>query len=156
MFRCMTCGSFNRVPAHRPEGKATCGRCSGRLDLSGHPQPVTDAGLARALGSSPIPVLVDFWAPWCAPCVMAAPALEHVAHAFAGELLVLKVDTERCPLSAELHGVRGIPTFALFSHGQEQARQTGMLPHIQFGEWAARHLAAIRAYGDSPTAAAWS
>ncbi|HYV49559.1 MAG TPA: thioredoxin domain-containing protein [Myxococcaceae bacterium] len=150
MFRCTTCGAFNRVPQHRPEKKAFCGRCGGALDLSGHPQAATDAGLARALAASPIPVLVDFWAPWCAPCAMAAPALEQVGHAFAGELLVLKVDTERCPLSAELHGIRGVPTFAFFSGGMERARQTGMLPRAQFGEWVARHLAAIRTYGEGP------
>jgi thioredoxin 2 len=154
MFRCATCGAFDRVLEHRPERKATCGHCGGPLDLSGHPQAVTDAGLARALASSPIPVLVDFWAQWCAPGVMAAPTLEQVAHAFAGELLVLKLDTERCPLSAELHGISGIPTFALFSRGMERARQTGMLPRVQFGGWVARHLAAIRTYGDNPPAAA--
>jgi len=153
MFRCTTCGTFSRVPAHRPEERATCGRCGGAVDLSGHPQGVTDAGLARALAASPIPVLVNFWAPSCMPCAMAAPALEQVGHAFAGEVLVLKLDTERCPLSAELHGIRGIPTFVLFSGGMERARETGMLPRVQFGEWVTTHLAAVRTYGEGLPAA---
>jgi thioredoxin len=111
---------------------------------------VSDAALARALGRSPVPVLVEFWARWCAPCAMASSTLEQVARAFAGELVVLKVDVELAPLSAELHGVRGIPTFALFAGGMEQARQTGMLPSAQFNEWVTRQLAHLRAQGRWP------
>jgi thioredoxin 2 len=112
-----------------------------------------DAALARALGSSPVPVLVDFWAPWCAPCVMAAPLVDQVARSFAGELLVLKVDTERHPSAGARHGVRSIPTFALFSGGAERVRQIGMLPQAQFREWVARHLlAAQSSQAEAPNA----
>ncbi|HEY8209126.1 MAG TPA: thioredoxin TrxC [Myxococcaceae bacterium] len=144
MFHCTQCGAFNRVPECRPEDDATCGRCGASLDLSGHPQDMDDATLTRALGSSSVPVLVDFWAPWCAPCVMAAPLVDQVAQSFAGELLVLKVDTERHPAAGTRHGVRSIPTFALFSGGTERARQIGMLPKAQFREWVARHLLAVQ------------
>jgi thioredoxin 2 len=154
MFRCRQCETFNRVPDHRPEGKAICGRCGITLDLSGQPQAVGDMALARALESSPVPVLVDFWAAWCAPCVMAAPVLDQVGRAFAGQLLVLKVDLDRAPLAADLYGIRGVPTFVLFFDGRERARQIGMLPRAQFDEWVARHFASVHTYGDAGASAA--
>jgi len=154
MFRCTQCGWFARVPDRHRAATATCGKCGTGLDVSGRPQAVGDGSLSRALMTSPVPVLVDFWAAWCAPCVMAAPALDQIGRAFPGELLVLKVDIERAPRSAEMHGIRGVPTFVLFSGGMEQARQIGMLPRGQLSEWVARHLASVRAHGGA-AAGAW-
>jgi thioredoxin 2 len=138
MFRCPSCGAFNRVPADHPDGAPTCGRCKGALDLSGAPQAVDEAGFDRAVANSPIPVLVDFWAPWCGPCRMAAPILEQVGREQAGKLVVLKVNTDEHPGPSAKLGIRGIPTFIVFKDGREAARQAGVLPGNALGQWAAR------------------
>jgi thioredoxin 2 len=135
MFRCASCGAFNRVPATRPPGTPTCGRCQRALDVSGAPQDVDGASLQRAVQASPIPLLLDLWAPWCAPCRAAAPILAAVGHAQAGRLLVLKLNTQEHPDMAARLGVRGIPTFVVFAGGQEVARRSGLLPQPELERW---------------------
>jgi thioredoxin 2 len=135
MFRCGACGAFNRVPADKPAGTAVCGRCKSALDTSGKPQEVNAQGLEHALGASPLPVLVDFWAPWCGPCRAAAPILDSLARQRAGSLVVLKLNTEETPEPAQRLGIRGIPTFILFSAGAERKRLSGLLPAPEFSRW---------------------
>jgi thioredoxin 2 len=141
MFRCARCGAFNRVPERRPDGEPTCGRCQSSLDLSGAPQSVDAEGFARAVASSPVPVVVDFWAPWCGPCRMAAPIFEQVGRAQAGRALVLKVNTDEHPEPSARLGVRGVPTFIVFKGGREVARQSGVLPAPAMTRWVAEHSA---------------
>ena len=114
-----------------------CGRCQSRLELSGAPQNVDTARYSHAVANSPVPVLVDFWAPWCGPCRAAAPILEALAKSHAGRLLVLKVNTDDDPQPSAALGIQGIPTFVVFKDGVEQARQAGMLPAAQMKEWVA-------------------
>jgi thioredoxin 2 len=136
MFRCVSCGAFNRVREPRPPGQPTCGRCQRPLDLSGAPQEVDGEALWRAVGASPVPILLDLWAPWCGPCRAAAPILADVGRAQAGRLLVLKLNTEEQPQTASRLGVRGIPTFVVFSGGREVARRSGLMPRPELERWA--------------------
>ena len=135
MFRCPACGAFNRVPLPPPPGQPGCGRCHGSLDTSGQPQEVNGEALSRAVVSSPVPVLLDLWAPWCAPCRAAAPVVEAVGRAQAGRAIVLKLNTEEHPEAAASLGVRGIPTFVLYSGGREVARRSGLMQRAELERW---------------------
>ena len=112
-----------------------CGKCQKSLELSGAPQNVDAAAYARAVASSPVPVLVDFWAPWCGPCLAAAPILDQLARSNAGQVLVLKVNTDEHPGPSNALGVQGIPTFVLFRDGAELARQAGAMPAAAMQQW---------------------
>ena len=137
MFRCKSCGALNRVPPEKRSNasEAMCGRCKAPLDLSGAPQDVKAADLERAVSSSPVPVLVDFWAPWCQPCRVASPIVDEVARERGGRLITLKLNTEDEPAAASMHRIEGIPTFAVFRGGREVARRSGVLPKPQLSQW---------------------
>ena len=92
------------------------------------PIHVTDAGFEQSVLQSPLPVIVDFWAPWCGPCRMVAPTLEKLAKEYAGKLIVAKVDTDENPEWAGKFGVQGIPTMLFVSSGKVVHRQVGALP----------------------------
>jgi thioredoxin 1 len=92
------------------------------------PIHVTDAAFEKVVLKSTLPVLVDFWAPWCGPCKMVAPILEKIAKEQAGKLVIAKVDTDQNPEWATKYGVQGIPTIILFSNGKIVHRQVGALP----------------------------
>lgn len=138
-FRCSKCGAFNRVAEGR-EGTPVCGRCKQTLETAGLPQAVNTGELFAALEASPLPVLVDFWAPWCGPCRMAAPVLEQVARAQAGKVAVLKLNTDENPGPSAQFKISGIPAFLLFQGGRETARQEGLLPAHQFSAWLSQRL----------------
>jgi len=128
IFRCGRCGAMNRVAVLLTDRQPVCGKCKAELDTAGTPEHVDLAALETAIGSSPAPVLVDFWAPWCAPCRAFAPVLERFAREAAGRFVVLKLDTEAHPDAGARFGIRAIPTLAIFRGGREVERASGALP----------------------------
>jgi thioredoxin 2 len=130
LLQCPACGAVNRVPAEKLAQGLTpvCGRCKKTLSLSNHPVTVTDANFAEEVERSPLPVLLDLWAPWCGPCRMVAPAIEQLAAEMAGRLRVGKLNVDENPLTAERFQVRGIPALLVFKNGREVDRIIGAQP----------------------------
>jgi thioredoxin 2 len=133
---CPFCGTLNRVDLARLADRPKCGEC-GRPILLDRPIKLPGESLDRVVADAEVPVLVDFYADWCAPCKMMAPVLDEVARERAGNLLVGKLDTDRSPAVSERFGIRGIPTLILFRGGKEVARQTGAMPKAKLEEWLA-------------------
>ena len=123
---CASCGKTNRLRFGTLGHVTRCGNCRAALTAPAEPVEVSDATtFDAAVGSSSLPVVVDFWAPWCGPCRMMAPELDKVAKAAAGEWLVLKVNTDAVPELGERFRIRSIPTLALFQGGKEVRRAAG-------------------------------
>jgi thioredoxin 2 len=121
---CVHCGAVNRVPAQRLADDPVCGRC-GRELLAGVPVELGDADFDRVANSTELPVLVDFWAPWCGPCRAMAPAFDEAARRLKGRALLVKVNSDDNPQLAARFGIRSIPTLVRVDGGRESRRQSG-------------------------------
>jgi thioredoxin 2 len=125
VVKCVFCGQANRVDLTRLAAGPKCGGCGRPIRLD-RPLKVGDADFDQTVRGASVPVLVDFYADWCGPCRMMAPAIDELAHTRAGEVLVLKLDTDANPMTATRFGIRGIPTLISFQNGAERGRHVGL------------------------------
>lgn len=131
---CPHCSAVNRLPRKRIEQAPHCGQCHAAL-FSGHPIELAAANFNTHAARNDVPVVVDFWAPWCAPCRMMAPAFESAACELEPHVRLAKVNTEEQPELAAAYRIRGIPTLVMFRAGREIARQSGALSTPQLLNW---------------------
>jgi thioredoxin 2 len=131
---CPHCTTVNRVPRERLGDGPTCGRCKRPL-FDGHPVELDGPALARHIASNDIPVVVDFWAPWCGPCKMMAPHFGRAAGELEPDVRLAKINAEEEQQAAAKYGIRSIPTLIAFKGGREVARQSGAMDSASLARW---------------------
>ncbi len=121
---CPHCGATNRLPAARIDEAPTCGKCAQPL-MQGQPLDLSDQDFDAVVSATRLPVVVDFWAAWCGPCQMMAPAFKQAAAQLQGRALLVKVNSDDSPELSRRYGIRSIPTLLRLQGGVETARQSG-------------------------------
>ncbi len=139
MVGCAACGATNRVPVSKIDADGQCGRCGASL-RNGEPAVLTADNFAALAERSDIPLLVDFWAPWCGPCRQMAPAFSAAAAQLEPKLRLAKLNTEAEQGLAQRFSIRSIPTLMILHKGREIARQSGAMPTTAIVAWAQQAL----------------
>lgn len=136
---CPDCAAVNRIPTARLSQHPKCGKCHQPL-FNGHPVELSGEIFQKYITRNDIPVLVDFWAPWCGPCKTMAPAFAQASSQLEPRVRLTKVNTETDQALAEKFAIRNIPTLVLFQNGNEVARQAGAMEAADIIRWVQRHL----------------
>jgi thioredoxin 2 len=136
---CPACSKLNRVPRAKLADDANCGACHKPL-FSGKPLSLDSASLKRHIAKNDIPLVVDFWAPWCGPCKMMAPAFEQVTQQLEPAVRLAKLNTDEYSDAAAPYNIRGIPTLILFKKGREVDRSSGAMNLSQLSAWIDRYI----------------
>lgn len=137
---CSGCGSKNRIPGARAAEGPSCGQC-GQALLDGQPVALDDSNLEKVTAGTDLPVVVDFWAPWCGPCRSMAPQFEQAASSLRGRALFVKVNSDDSPRAAARYAIRSIPTLVRLERGREVGRRSGAMPAAQIVDFASRPAA---------------
>jgi len=134
-IRCSACGTKNRIPSGKSGKTAKCGKCSALLDTSDlfseKPLVVTDNNFSEKVLKSPIPVLLDCWAPWCGPCKMIGPVMDEIAKEYSGRVRICKLNVDENPLTSAKFNIASIPTMLIFDRAQLKDTLVGALPKQQ-------------------------
>jgi thioredoxin 2 len=136
---CSNCQAINRIPVVRLADKPKCGKCASPI-FTGHPVELTEVTFQKHLRNTDIPILVDFWAPWCGPCKMMAPAFVQAAGQLEPKVRLVKVDTQAQQNLGAQFSIRSIPTMVLFVGGIEKARQSGAMTSAAIINWVRAQL----------------
>ena len=136
---CRHCAAINQLPEDRLGDGGKCGKCGQSL-IGPKPIAASSVSLNKHIANSGLPVLVDFWAPWCGPCLSFAPTFEQYATENSTAIRCIKLDTEAHQQAGQQYGIRSIPTLALFVNGTEKARISGAMNGSQLVQWVAQNL----------------
>jgi thioredoxin 2 len=132
---CPSCGAKNRIPAAHLADTGRCGVCKQSLEPVHEPLEVDSRAFREIISTAKVPVLVDFWAPWCGPCRMAAPEIHKLAQEMGGRALVLKVNADDNPALAQEFQIMTIPHFLVFRDGRAVSERTGVAPKAEMRRW---------------------